>query len=65
MDSNLLEQVKSELKARKGQWKMIAADVPGVSYSWISQVGRGNYKSAPSYERLLAISSYLTKSNKG
>lgn len=60
MDENLFEQVKVGIQSRKGQWKQIAAAVPGVSYSWIAQIGRGQYKSAPSYERLIAVSQYLS-----
>lgn len=56
---DLLKEVREGINARKGDWKQIARDVPGVSYSWISQVGRGAYKSEPSYTRLKAVADYL------
>lgn len=61
---DLLKQVQEGISARKGEWKQIAKDVPGVSYSWISQIGRGNYSSEPSYKRLKAVADYLRKTRK-
>ena len=61
MENDLLREVQDSIKARKGEWKRIAADVPEVSYSWIAQMGRGKYHSAPSHERLMAIATYLRK----
>lgn len=61
MDDGLVTEVVAGLAARKGEWKQIADAVPGVSYSWIAQLGRGKYKSAPSYKRLLAVAEYLRK----
>lgn len=59
MKNDLLQEVQQSLNARKGEWKKIAKDVPGVSYSWISQVGRGKYGSEPTYSRLKAVDEYL------
>jgi hypothetical protein len=57
---DLLTEVREGLKARRGDWTRIAADLaPDVSYSWISQVGAGNYKSEPSYRRLQIVRTYL------
>jgi hypothetical protein len=61
---DLLKQVQDGLSARKGEWKKIAVEVPEVSYSWISQVGRGNYTSEPSYKRLKAVADYLRRDRK-
>lgn len=61
MKNDLLEEVTAKIQANKGKWRQIAADLPGVSYSWISQVGRGEYKSAPSYARLRKVADYLKK----
>lgn len=59
MDDELTNDVVLKLQARKGDWKKIAGAIPGVSYSWISQVGRGKYTSAPSYARLKRVAAYL------
>ena len=59
MENELLREVEEGLSARKGQWKQIAAEVPEVSYSWISQVGRGKYSSEPAYSRLVAVAGWL------
>jgi hypothetical protein len=61
MEDDLFERVQTELKARKGEWKLIARAVPSASYSWISQVGRGKYASMPTYDRLRAVAEYLFK----
>lgn len=59
MDDLLLE-VQQGLRARRGDWKRIAADLsPDVSYSWISKVGNGDYGSEPSYRRLQLVRTYL------
>lgn len=60
---DLLQEVTAGIRARRGQWKQIAAAVPGVSYSWIAQIGRGKYSSAPTYERLQSVASYLQTLN--
>lgn len=59
MEDDLLDEVANGLRARKGQWKQIAAEVPDVSYSWIAQVGRGTYESAPTHNRLKAVAEWL------
>lgn len=59
MEDDLLRTVRLELKARKGCWPSIAKALPGISYSWLSQVGRGAYKSAPSYKRLRMVVAYF------
>ena len=59
MENDLLKEVQESLNARKGEWPKIAEAVPGVSYSWISQVGRGSYASEPTYSRLKAVAEYL------
>lgn len=60
MTQDLLQQVTDALQAKKGRWKQIASELsPDVSYSFISQVGRGKYKSAPSYKKLKAIFEHL------
>ena len=61
MDENddLLNEVREGICARKGEWKRMASEINGVSYSWIWQVGSGNYKSAPSYARLRAVREWL------
>jgi hypothetical protein len=59
VENELLDEVVAGLAARKGQWKQIATEVDGVSYSWIAQVGRGKYTSAPAYSRLQAVAAWL------
>ena len=59
MSKDLMTEVQQALEARKGDWKQIAAEVPEVSYSWISQIGRGKYSSAPSYKKLRAVAQHL------
>lgn len=59
MGDDLKLEVQAGLKKHKGQWKKIAEEVEGVSYSWIAQVGREQYKSAPSYQRLQAVAQWL------
>lgn len=60
MDSDLTHTVIGALRAQKGNWKAIAeALAPDVSYSFISQLGRGKYKSAPSYRRLKLLADHL------
>lgn len=60
MTNDLQHQVIAGLAARRGEWKKIAEDLKGlVSYSLISQLGRGKYNSATSYKKLKAIYEYL------
>lgn len=59
MEADLLQEVRSGLNKRKGEWPQIANSIPGVSYSWISQLGRGTYKSEPTYSRLKVVAEYL------
>lgn len=59
MEPDLLKEVRESLNTRKGEWAQIAKSIPGVSYSWISQVGRGTYSSEPTYSRLRAVAEYL------
>ncbi len=61
MAQDLLADVQRELMARKGEWRQIAAAVPGVSYSFIAQLGRGKYKSEPSYKRLVLLRDYFAE----
>lgn len=59
---DLLKEVREGLRARRGDWKRIAADLaPDVSYSWISKVGAGDYDSEPSYRRLQLVRAYLLR----
>jgi len=64
MSQDLLSQIRASLEKRKGEWKSIAAAIPGVSYSWLSQVGRGTYRSAPTYARLKTVSDFLNRRSK-
>lgn len=59
VEHELLFEVRTGLQARRGQWRQIAGEIPGVSYSWIAQVGRGKYGSEPAYSRLLAVAAWL------
>ena len=63
-EKDLLDEVQEALNARKGEWRQIAKAVQGVSYSWVSQVGRGKYGSAPTYSRLKAVADYLEMTKK-
>ncbi len=57
---DLKEQVIAALRERKGKWKEIAdALAPEVSYSLISQLGRGKYGSEPSYRKLKLVADHL------
>ena len=55
----LFTEVQTALSSRKGDWKRIAEEVPDVSLSWVEQVGRGHYHSAPTYKRLAAVARWL------
>lgn len=59
MEPDLLTEVRDGLDKRRGDWKRMAREIDGVSYSWIQQLGSGNYKSAPSYARLLAVAQWM------
>lgn len=59
MADELIKEVTTRLRERKGEWRQIADALPGISYSWLSQVGRGKYKSASSYKRLKRVLDYL------
>jgi hypothetical protein len=57
---DLKAHVVEELQRRRGQWKRIAeALAPEVSYSFISQMGRGKYRSDPTHRRLQRIVDYF------
>ena len=59
---DLYQEVTKALQAKKGRWKQIASELaPDVSYSFISQVGRGKYASAPSYKKLKLVFEHLTR----
>ena len=58
---DLFDEVRRGLEARRSQWEAIAEAVPCVSLSWIEQVGRGHYKSKPTYDRLNAVAKHLKK----
>jgi hypothetical protein len=51
--------VVAELQRRKGEWVSIAEAVPGISYSFVSKLGRGCYPAAPTYKRLKALADYF------
>lgn len=55
MEPDLLTEVREGLDARRGEWKRIASEIDGVSYSWLWQVGNGKYKSSPAYDRLRKV----------
>lgn len=59
MSNDLKHEVQAGLKKHKGKWRQIASEIEGVSYSWIAQVGRGKYESAPTYTRLQAVAQWL------
>jgi len=41
--------------------RQIAQDVPGVSFSWLSQIARGKYQSEPAYSRLRSVAEWLER----
>jgi hypothetical protein len=51
--------VVKELQIRKGDWPAIARAVEGMSYSFISKLGRGVYPGSPTYKRLRALADYF------
>jgi hypothetical protein len=59
MENDLLQSVVDGLKARKGEWRTIAEEVEGVSYSMIAQLGRGKYPSSPTVGKLEKIATWL------
>lgn len=60
MSGGLLDEVIEGLRKRKGQWPKIAdALKPDVSYSMISQLGRGKYTSSPTVGKLEKIVEWL------
>lgn len=59
--SDLKQDVVSALKGRRmSEWEAIAKEAK-VSFSMIAQLGRGHYKSSPSYIRLHCIAETLKK----
>jgi hypothetical protein len=54
-----LTYIRAELGKRKGQWRNIAAALPGCSYSWLQKVASGNYPSSPAYGRVVALAKHL------
>lgn len=61
MEKDLFTEVKKGIRANKKRWHEIAKALPGISYSWLSQIGRGHYKSQPSYKRLRKVAEFLEK----
>lgn len=59
MDEGLIDEVRRGLMARKGEWRQIAEEIEDVSYSWLSRIALGTYKSSPTYRRLQAVKRYL------
>lgn len=58
MTTDLDDQVRAALVARKGDWPRIAAEVD-VSHSWISQFVRNKIEN-PGYLTLKKLHAYLT-----
>ena len=62
MTEDLHEYVQSRLRGpgKRALWRQMASALDGlVSYSLISKIGTGEYKSSPSYNRLRAMADYL------
>lgn len=59
MAEDLEPFVLDELAKRRGQWRKIAAAVPGCSYSWMQKFASRSYKSSPSHARLVALAKHL------
>ena len=62
MTEDLYEFVQQALRGRgkRALWRQMAADLkPDVSYSLISKIGTGEYKSSPSYHKLRTMADYL------
>lgn len=59
MDEGLIDEVRRGLLARKPEWRQMADEIDGVSYSWLSRIALGTYKSSPTYKRLQAVRRYL------
>lgn len=60
MTEDLYDYVRQSLKGRRSLWRQMATDLaPDVSYSMISKIGSGEYKSSPSYNKLQAMAAYL------
>lgn len=58
---DLLTEVKQELRGRTpDEWETIAKDAK-VSPSMIAQLGRGHYKSCPTYRNLTRIAESLRR----
>lgn len=57
---DLLTEVTEGLRARKGEWPRIAAELsPDVSYSMIAKIGSGKYDSSPTIGKLERIAAWL------
>jgi hypothetical protein len=61
MADDLIMGVQQGLRAKKGEWRRIAREVPDVSYSWIEKMASGNYGSSPAYRRLQAVAAWLER----
>lgn len=58
--NDLFNEVQAELKERTpSEWQQIADATEGVSFSWVSKIAYGSYKSEPTYKRLAAVARYL------
>ena len=56
----LFSEVQAELKERTpSEWQQIADALQGVSFSFVSKIAYGKYRSEPTYKRLAAVARYL------
>lgn len=59
--TDLKTQVVEKLRGRSiAEWDAIAADA-GVSPSMVAQLGRGHYKSSPTYDNLTRIAAAVAR----
>jgi len=59
---DLLQEVQTKLSGMPPSGlRQIAEQVPGVSFSWLSQIARGKYQSEPTYSRLRSVADWLER----
>lgn len=58
----MLENVVSELRARKGTWEQISRDIP-LPYHWLTKVAQGKIAN-PGIRRIELLAEYFAETRK-
>jgi predicted transcriptional regulator len=60
--ADLLVEITRDLKRRTPSERKSIAEAAGVSASMVEQIGRGHYKSCPTYKNITAIAKAIRRS---